>query len=248
MAPISRDDFIKRIQTVAFKSFIVNEFIDAAHFFQEIHTSMPLLQERGIKELARAFSDEGRSVEEYWEARQGLDGRFQYSMPRVLYWSYLIFLCGLMETKLRAIASILASHKGISLEEWLDPPKPAKKPDGSYIEKYRYFIAKNSNLDISLIAEWSFLGDLACIRNCLVHRGGQLPAKIERRQQIRNISGRSADSIRAEPDWDHPRAKLIITEYFCQQATVKLHEFFDNLYSKLADGSIIPVLVYQHIY
>lgn len=248
MAPISRDDLIKHIQRVAFKSFVVNEFIDAAHFFQEIHTSMPLLQERSVKELDQEFSDAGRSAEEYWEARQALDGRFQHGMPRILYCSYLIFLCGLMEAKLRAIANILANHKSVSLEEWLEPPKPAKSPDGSYVEKYRQFITKNSTLDISQIVEWNFLSDLALIRNCLVHSGGQLPVKNKKRQQFRNMLGRYNGLIGAEPDLEHQRAKLIITEYFCQKATVELCNFFNTLHDKIVNNSIIPIGIYQGIY
>lgn len=248
MAPISKDHMIKHLERVFFKSFIVNEVIEAAHFFVEIHASMPLLQEKRIKELEKEFSSEERSADEYWEARQILEGRFQYGMPRVLYWSYLIFLCGLIETKIRAIANILADHKGVSLEEWLEPQKPTKKPRGSNIEKYRRFIADNSNLDICDVAEWNFLCDLVYVRNCLVHSAGQLSKKKEERDRFIDIAKRHVGLNCTDPNWSELSAKLIITEDFCALATIKLQDFFDDLYGKLEGGSIIPVRMYQGIY
>lgn len=238
---------LERLNRTFFKSFVVHEFIEAAHFFHDIHTSMPLLHEKNIKDLAQEFADAGRDAEEYWEARQCLDGRFQYGMPRVLHWSYLIFLCSLMESKIFTIASILASQKNVSLEEWLDPADKKKAPRGSYIEKYRRFIKMHSNLDISRIAEWSFLGELTCIRNCMVHRGGRLPKRIDRRKQLQDIARKFDGFISADPNWDRPLAKLTVTDGFCKLASIKLCDFFNIFHDELVKGPVIPIKIYSFL-
>ena len=204
-----------------FRVFFLADFAVAKSYVEDLHASLPHTRERAYAALKSQAEAEGWDYADFSAEVADLEAQFDFNVPRILRFSFLIYLHSIVEHGLSELARDVRKRRVLALKH--------NEVTGSAIERTQTYLTKVAGFDLSSLTRWDVLRDLAKVRDVLVHRGGRLGSDPREREQLRQLATRRQGLLKASRGWDREDSELQISQPLCELFAAEAHTFFQEL-------------------
>lgn len=137
---------------------------------------------------------------------------------------YIIFLFTILERRVRALLKITADLKP-------DITKGFSEYNGSFLDRTKFFLKDNLEIDLTSGKKWSDINALQKIRDCIIHCGGYI-------QESRDILFLQQLAKTKKIDLNRHN-HILLTDEYCHElgksTKIFIEEGLQQLYKELVD-------------
>jgi hypothetical protein len=200
-------------------------FRSLADYHQKLESQIPIIGKNDFEKVQEWAKQESVEYDEYDVAVDELKWNYEYYFPRSLRYSFIVLLFLIVEKQLTQLCKII--------QEVHNLPIKANDLRGDFIERSKTYIHKVAGVSINNV-DWTKVGDLAIVRNCIVHTMGEIVESKDKVQLQKMASANLGLSTSNDEFFDSGR--LQISREYCSKVVREMQAFFDQLFDAAGIG------------